>query len=359
MNHSCASCILVLLVALNSYSAEVTTIVGTGTKGFSGDGGQAKSAQLNNPFAVVRGPDDALYVCDVDNDRIRRIDQQGIITTVAGNGQRGYSGDGGLATDASLNQPYEIAWDKSQNMYFVEIGNHVVRKIDAQTRIILTVAGIGKPGFAGDDGPANQSMLNQPHSLAFDQDEMLYVCDILNHRIRQINIKGNVIKTWSGTGEKTTSPDATSISNAALFGPRAMAFDAEGNMWLALREGNALLKLDLSSGTIKRMAGTGKSGFTGNGGPALAATLAGPKCVSLDAQGNVYMADTESHSIRMYDIKKETIEVIVGDGKKGDGPDGTDLLKCQLARPHGVYIDKDGSILIGDSENHRVRRVQF
>ncbi len=290
----------------------------------------------------------------MDNHRVRRIDAKGIITTYAGNGDKAYSGDGGPATSAALNQPYELAWDEQRNLYFVEIGNHVVRRVDAKSGIISTVAGTGKAGFSGDGGRATEAQMNQPHSLAFNPQGELLVCDILNHRIRKIDLRTGMISTWSGTGEKKTSPDGTAIKDASLLGPRALAFDGQGNLWLALREGNAVLKLDAKSKQITRVAGTGKKGFTGNGGPALEATLSGPKCVSLDAKGNVYLADTESHSIRMINIQKGTLECLVGDGEKGDGPDG-DPLHCRLARPHGVFIDRDGACYIGDSENHRVR----
>ncbi len=335
----------------------VTTVVGNGVKGFSGDGGPAAAAQVNNPYAVARGPDGLMYICDVDNQRIRRIEKDGTITTYAGNGQKGYAGDGGLATQAALTEPYEMAWDKSGNLYFVERMNHIVRRVDAQTRLISTVAGNGQAGFGGDGGPATSAQLNQPHSLAFDASGKLLVCDIVNHRIRQIDIQTGVISTWSGTGEKKTASNGSPISGSPLFGPRAMAPASDGKIWLALREGNAVLQMDPTANTFQLVAGTGKSGFTGNGGPALQATLSGPKCLGLDAKGNVYLADTESHTIRMIDIKKGTLELIVGDGKKGDGPDGP-ALQCRLNRPHGVFIDHDGSIWIGDSENHRIRRVK-
>lgn len=335
----------------------VSTFAGTGVKGFSGDGGPAAKAQLNNPFAVVRGPDGYLYICDVDNHRVRRVAKDGTISTYAGSAKKGYSGDGGPATEAALNQPYELAWDKGGNLYFVEIGNHVVRRVDAKTGLISTVAGTGKAGFGGDGGPATKALMSAPHSLAFDPNGDLLVCDILNHRLRKIDMKSGTISTLSGTGEKKTSPDGSKIEGASLNGPRALAFAPDGTLWLALREGNAVLKLDMKAGTLQRIAGTGKSGFTGNGGPALEATLSGPKCVSLDSRGNVYLADTESHSIRMIDVKKGTLELLVGDGKKGDGPDGP-ALKCRLARPHGVFVDDDGGIYIGDSENHRVRLLR-
>ncbi|MFO1065322.1 MAG: hypothetical protein U0892_15760 [Pirellulales bacterium] len=253
-------------------------------------------------------------------------------------------------------QPYEMAWDKSGNLYFVDIGTHTVRKIDAETQVITTVAGIGKAGFGGDNGQAIAAQLNQPHSLAINGNGDLFICDILNHRIRKVDTKTGVITTWAGTGEKKTAAGGSKITGSPLNGPRALAFAEDGALWLALREGNAVLKLDPSSNRITHVAGTGKSGFTGNGGPALQATLSGPKCVSLDADGNVYLADTESHTIRMIDIAKGTLELIVGDGKKGDGPDGPPLA-CRLSRPHGVFVDNDGSIFIGDSENHRVRRL--
>jgi streptogramin lyase len=343
-----------LVMALPVAAGTVSTFAGTGTKGVAGDGGAATQAQLNNPFAIGRGPDGALYICDVDNHRIRRVLKDGKIETYAGNNQKGYAGDGGPAAKASLNQPYEMAWDRGGNLFFVELGNHCVRRVDAKTGRISSVAGTGKSGFAGDGGPAANAQFNQPHSLAFDAVGDLYVCDILNHRIRKIAMSTGQIATWSGTGEKTTAADGSPITGSPLHGPRAMAFAPDGKCWLALREGNAILLLDPKANTLKRVAGTGKSGFTGNGGPALEAKLAGPKCLGLDATGNVYLADTESHSIRFIDPKKGTVELLVGTGAKGDGPDG-DPLKCQLARPHGVFVDADGSIFIGDSENHRIR----
>lgn len=349
--------LLLALFASAAGAQTVSTFAGTGSKGFSGDGGPADKAQLNNPFAVARGPDGFIYICDVDNHRVRRVAKDGTISTFAGNGKKAYAGDGGPAIQASLNQPYELAWDTAGNLYFVEIGNHVVRKVDAKMGTISTVAGTGKAGFSGDGGPATKAQMSAPHSLAFDPQGDILICDILNHRVRKIDMKVGTISTWAGNGEKKTSPDGTPIGNSSLNGPRALAFANDGTLWLALREGNAVLKLDPMAGTLKRVAGTGKSGFTGNGGPALSATLSGPKGVSLDSKGNIYLADTESHSIRMINISKNTLDLLVGDGKKADGPDG-DPLKCRLARPHGVFVDKDDSVFIGDSENHRVRLLK-
>jgi streptogramin lyase len=347
--------IAILILSLESTAATITTFAGTGVKGFSGDGEPATAAQLNNVFAVARGPDGFLYFCDTDNHCVRRIGVDGKIETYAGNQKKGHQGDNGPALQASLNMPYEMAWDKDGHLFIVELGNHDVRKIDNQTRMITTIAGTGKAGFSGDGGPAKHGTFNQPHSLAFDSSGDLYVCDILNHRIRKIDMETGIIRTWTGTGRTETSPDGSPINEASLYGPRAIAFGTDGNCFLALREGNVLLRLDPKANSIQRIAGTGKSGFTGNGGPALQATLSGPKCVSLDAQGNVYFADTESHSIRYLNIKTGTLEILVGNGVRGDGPNHGDPLKCQLARPHGVFVDHDGAVFIGDSENHRIR----
>ncbi len=332
----------------------IETFAGTGQAGFSGDGGPAAAAKLNNPFGLARGPDGALYLCDMGNHCIRKISPDGKIATVAGTGQRGYSGDGGPALQAQLNEPYEIRFDKAGNLFFVEMKSHLVRRVDARTKIISTVAGTGQPGFSGDGGPATQAAMTQPHSLQFDSRGGLYICDIGNHRIRQVDMQTGVIRTFAGTGQKAPAPDGAKISGAPLNGPRAIDFDKAGNLWLALREGNAVYKLDLKTGTIHHAAGNGQKGFTGHGGPATRAALSGPKGLSVGPDGNVYLADTESHSIRMIDVKNGTLELIAGTGEKGDGPDG-DPLKCKMSRPHGVFVDADGSIFIGDSEAHRVR----
>lgn len=346
------------LLSLTAFSAEVKTVAGTGTKGYSGDGGPATQAEFNNVFSLTRGPDGALYVCDSDNHRVRRIAADGKVTTVAGNGTRGHSGDGGPATQASINTPYEVRFDAAGNLFIDEMGGHVIRKVDAKTGIISTIAGTGKAGYSGDGGPATAAQFNAPHSIEFDRAGDLYVCDILNHRLRKIDMKTGIVTTVAGTGEKKTAPDGSKFAGAPLFGPRALALDKDGNFWLALREGNAIVKLDMKDGTIHYVAGKGgKSGFAGNGGPALEATLGGPKGVSIAPNGDVYFADTESHSIRYIDLKKKTVEVLTGTGAKGDGPDG-DPLKCQYARPHGVFVDKDGAVYVGDSENHRVRVVR-
>ena len=334
----------------------IVTFAGTGQPGYSGDGGPATNAQLNNPYGIARGTDGSLYICDMENHVVRKVTRDGIISTVAGTGKRGYSGDGGLATRAELNEPYEVRFDKEGNIFFVEMRNGVVRRIDAKTKIISTVAGTGKAGFSGDGGAATSATLNQPHSIQFDPRGDLFICDIGNHRIRKVDLKTKIISTFAGNGERAATPDGAKISGTPLNGPRAIDFDKDGNLWLALREGNAVYKFDLKAGTIDHVAGTGQKGFTGNGGPAKRAALSGPKGLSIAPNGNVYLTDTESHSIRMIDVKRGTIELIAGTGERGNGPEA-DPLKCKMSRPHGIFVDSDGKIFVGDSESHRVRVI--
>ncbi len=349
--------ILVLYGFLPSPEMTVTTLAGTGVAGYSGDGGPAARAQLNNPYGISRGPDGGLYICDMGNRVIRQVAPDGTIRTFAGTGKKGYAGDGRPASQAELNEPYEVRFDRQGNMFIIERLNHVVRRIDVKDKTVSTVAGTGKAGFGGDGGPADKAMLSQPHSIQFDHAGNLYICDIGNHRIRRVDQKTGTISTFAGTGEKALPSDGARIDTAPLHGPRAIDFGADGKMWLALREGNAVYRIDVRNGTLNHLAGTGEKGFTGNGGPALLATLSGPKGISVGPDGNIYLADTESHSIRMVDVARNTLELIAGTGVRGDGPEGNPLA-CKFARPHGVFVDSDGSIYVGDSESHRVRVIR-
>jgi len=347
--------LLPLLAAISLSAASVSTFAGNGQKGYSGDNGPATSATMDNPFGVTRGPDGSIWFCEYTGQRIRKVTPDGKITLIAGNGKVGYTGDGGPATEATFNLPHELRFGpKRGNLFIVDMMNHAVRKIDTTTGIISTVVGTGKPGYTGDGGPADQAQLKNPHSIQFDANGDLFICDIGNSVIRKVDMKSHVITTIAGTGKPGDSPDGAPVKGTPIKGPRSIDFDAAGNLWFCTREGNQVLKLDLKADKISIIAGNGKKGFTGNGGPAKLATLSGPKGVAFDTAGNAWIADTESHSIRMVDMKTGNLELKIGTGVKGDGPDG-DPLKCQLARPHGVFVDKDGSVYVGDSENHRVR----
>ena len=343
--------------ALEADQAAVT-IAGTGVAGFSGDDGPGTQAQINNPYGLVTGPDGALYFCEIGNHRVRRLDlKTNRITTVAGSGQKGYAGDGGPALKAAMNEPYEVRFDRAGNMFFAEMQNHIVRRVDAKTQIVSTVAGTGAPGFAGDGGPAAKAQLRQPHSIAFDEEGRLLICDIGNHRIRRVDLHTGMIETWAGTGERKPTPDGAPIAGTPLNGPRAITAGADGNLYLVLREGNAVFRLDTRAGRIYHIAGTGETGYSGDGGPAKEARLAGPKGVAWAPDGSLYLADTENHTIRRIDLKSGIITTVVGNGKRGDGPDG-DALLCQLSRPHGIFVTTGGVVYISDSESHRVRTLR-
>lgn len=343
-------------LALEARDTLVTVVAGSGERGSAGDGGPALQATFDNPFGITRGPDAALYVVEFEGNVVRRIDADGVITRVAGSGRKGGAGDGGPALDAEFNQPHEIRFDRAGNLYLSDMLNHRIRKVDAVTRVVSTVAGTGTPGFGGDGGAATQASLNHPIAIQFDATGDLFICDIGNHRIRRVQMKTGVIETVAGTGQKLATPDGSPFATAPLYGPRTLDFDASGNLWVALREGNQIWRLNRSNGQAQLIAGTGKTGFKGNGGPGREATFSGPKGLAIAPNGMVYIADTENHAIRSIDPATGKVEAFVGDGVRGDGVGGKGA-DCRLARPHGVYVDRDGSVYIGDSENHRVKRA--
>jgi DNA-binding beta-propeller fold protein YncE len=334
----------------NAANSSVSTIFGTGSAGYS-------DQEVNNPYGLVIGPDRGLYFCDLDNQRIRRLDlRTHRTTTIAGNGQKAYSGDGGSAAGASLNMPHEIQFDSAGNLYIAERDNHVVRKVNATTGVISTFAGTGAPGFSGDGGPATRAQLRQPHSIIVDPRGRLLICDIGNHRIRQVELSSGTIETYGGTGERQPTPDGAPVKSAPLNGPRTIAIDRDGNLYLALREGNAIYRIAPKAATVHHVAGTGEQGYSGDDGPARVARLGGPKGLAY-ARGNLYVADTENHVIRRIHFKTGIITTVLGTGQRGDGPE-PDPLRCRLSRPHGVFVDAAGVLYVGDSEAHRIRIVK-
>src|ERR1700681_1854201 len=305
----CFGIALIGVAAGFAATLNVTTLVGTGTPGFS-------DTDVRNPYGMALGPDGAIYFCDLDNQRIRRLDlKTKKITTIAGNGQKGYQGDGGPAKDASLNMPHEVRFDPKGDLYIAERDNHVIRKVDMKTGIISTVAGTGSPGFGGDGGPATKAQFRQPHCVLLDRDGSLLICDIGNHRIRRLHLDSGIIETYAGTGEAAMPAEGAAVAGAPLRGPRSLALAPNGDLYVALREGNSIYRISRETQTLHRVAGTGEAGYSGDGGPARnakfggtpaspgAARSAGPKGLAVGADGDLYVVDTESNAIRRINLK--------------------------------------------------------
>jgi streptogramin lyase len=355
-----SACVVMLLaITAGAASPSITAAVGTGQAGYAGDGGPARLALLDNPFDVIFDAAGNMIISDTNNHCIRRVDAKtGIITTIAGTGKKGSSGDGGPATLATMNEPYGIAIDRDQHLYIVDRLNFKIRKVDAVTKSISTIAGTGKSGPAADGLKAIDAPLIEANGIAIIG-ETLFIADVKAQKVRTVNLATGILGTLVGTGVKKTTDGP--LNAAACNGPRALCASHDGHLYLAEREGNCLRKIDLSKQSITTIAGTGKSGFTGDGGPAQAATFAGPKAVCVDKVGNIYLCDTENEAIRKIDVASGIVTTVAGTGRtKTPGlGDGGDALQATLGRPHGVAIDPaDGSILIGDTLSHRIRRVK-
>jgi streptogramin lyase len=335
----------------------IDTIAGTGQRPDNGESGLAHQTNIGEPFGVEFGPDGALYIAEVANHRIRRLDlRTNKLTTVAGCGVAGYAGDGGPATKAKLNEPYEVRFDKFGNMFFVEMKNHIIRRVDSQTGKVSTIAGTGQPGYSGDGGPALKAKMKNPHSIALDEDGNIFVADIGNHRIRRIDMRTGVIESIAGNGERKMPHEDQQARDTPILGPRALFIEGS-TMWIALREGHSVWQLNLKQGNLLHVAGTGERGYGGDGGLACDATFDGPKGIAVGPQGHIYVVDTENQAIRKIDTMTESISTIAGNGQLGSTGDGGSATEAQLARPHGVCVGEDGAIYIGDTINNRVRVV--
>ncbi len=332
------------------------TIAGTGEQGYAGDGELAIAALLSEPFMCAFDAQGHMFVAEATNHCIRRIDTQtGVITTIAGTGELGYSGDGGPATEATLNQPYALDIAAGGDIYIVDRLNAVMRKIDAATGLISTVAGTGEPGSSGDGGPATQAQLREPNDCFLDRRGGLFIADIQDQRIRRLDLATGIITTSAGTGEKARAGDGRAATEASLLGARAVCMDSQGNTYICEREGNGIRKIN-RHGIMSTFAGTGERGYSGDGGPALTATWGAPKALRCDRDDNVLVVDTENHAIRRIDAVTGLVTTIAG-GRQGGQGDGGPATSAGLDRPHGCAIDARGNIFIADSNNHRVRVV--
>ena len=341
---------------MNFESGKIQTIAGTGEPGYSGDGGPAGRALLREPFMCDFDRQGNLYFSEARNHTVRRVDlATGVITTVAGTGAEGYSGDGGPAVSATLNQIYALIIDANNDIYVVDRLNAAVRRIEAATGIITTVAGTGEPGYSGDGGPGNMAQLREPNDVFLDGRRGLLIADIQDQRVRRLDLATGIITTFAGNGEKERAGDGGPAKQASILGARAVCMDSKGNTYICEREGHGVRRVD-ANGMMSTFAGTGERGYEGDGGPAITATWNGPKAIRCDLQDNIIVVDTENHAIRRIDATTGTVTTIAGGHQGGDG-DGGNATEAGLDRPHGCGVDGQGNIYIADSNNHRVRVV--
>lgn len=333
----------------------ISTVAGSGVRGCSGDGGPAVAAQLDNPFDIAFDADGNLVFSDTFNHRLCRIDARTqVIATIAGTGERGFSGDGGPATRAQLNEPYGVVVDRSGAVCFADRLNGRVRRVDP-SGIATTLAGDGAGRFGGDGGPAAAAGLVEPNGLALDAAQTrLFITDVADHRVRVIDLPTGRIDTFAGTGAPRHDGDGGPATQAGVFGARAVAVAPDGSVYVMERQGSSIRRI--RDGIIGTVAGTGARGYAGDGGDARRAVFAAPKEMALDAVGNIYVVDTENHAIRMIDAATWIVRTIAG-GTQGPHGDGGLATHAGLARPHGAAVGPDGAVYIADSENHRIRKL--
>ena len=332
----------------------ITTVAGNGTNGSSGDGGPATGAAINGPSGLDLNAVGDLYIAESFGNRIRKVDNNGIISTVAGTGSAGYSGDNGAATAAELNNPYGVAVDDSGNIYIGDSSNSCIRMVSAGGTI-TTLAGSGTYGYSGDGGPADAAEMNFPIGLALDGSGNLYFADQNNNRIRRIDLADKTISTVAGSGIASYSGDGGAAASARLYGSNGLAFDSSGNLYIADSSNNRIRKIN-AVGVISTVAGNGTSGFSGDGGQAAAAELCYPIAVAADSSGNLYIADSENDRIRKVDTSG-IITTVAGDGNGGYTGDGGQAAAAEIGYPQAVAVDSAGNLYIADSGNNVIRKV--
>lgn len=335
---------------------KLVVIAGGGT---GGDGVPALQGKLVEPFGVGFDKAGNMYIIEISGD-LRKVDGKGVLTTVAGVvNKKGDAGDGGPAAKSLFNGPHHLLVAPNDHIYIADTWNNRVRKIDAKTGVISTIAGTGQKGYSGDDGPAVKAQFGGIYCLALDsKGAQLYVADLDNRRIRMVRLDTGIVTTVAGNGKKGVPEDGADAKDAPLVDPRAVAVDAKGNVYVLERSGHALRVVD-TAGKIRTVVGvSGKAGQTGDGGDARQATMNGPKHLCVDAAANVLIADSENHLIRKYLAAEGKIVRVAGTGKKGNAGAGGPPERAELDRPHGVCVDAAGVLYISDSENHRVLRIE-
>jgi sugar lactone lactonase YvrE len=340
------------LLPLAAGAQTITTIIGSSSAGYGGDGLPATAASMNAPWGLARDAAGNFYIADYTNKRVRKVDPAGIITTFAGNGTAVSGGDGGPATAAGINGPTGIVVFGT-DVYIAEVQASKVRKVDA-SGIITTYAGNGTTGFSGDGGPATIANISTPNGLGVDNLGNIYIPDQGTNHIRKVNTSG-IISTIAGTGVAGYTGDGGPATLATMRLPNDVTVDAFGNVFFVDFLNNAIRKID-PSGIITTYAGTGVAGYSGDGGPATAAQMKGPGGVLTDAAGNLYIGVADNHAVRVVNTSG-IINTIAGTGSPGFSGDGGAPAMAMLNRPNKVALDPMGNVYVGDMNNNRVRKI--
>jgi sugar lactone lactonase YvrE len=334
---------------------KLVLVAGGGTQA---ENTSATRAKLQGQFGVDFDGKGNLYIVEMVGQRLLRVDGKGDLTVLAGTGRKGDGGDDGPPRKAEFNGMHSLAVTPDGDVYLADTWNNRVRRIDHKTGMIAAFAGTGEKGFGGDDGPAAKARFGGVYCVALDpKGEQLYLADLDNRRIRAIDLKTGTVRTVAGNGQKGVPEDGAEAVKAPLVDPRAVAVDAKGNVYILERSGHALRVVD-SQGKIRTVAGTGKAGATGDGGDARKATLNGPKHLCIDRDGSVVIADTENHLIRRYQPDTGKIVRVAGTGKKGTAGVGGPPEEAELSQPHGVHVSAAGELYIADSSNNRVLKIE-
>lgn len=336
---------------------KIVLFAGGGTKDVNGVA--ATEAMLKEPFGIAFDPAGNAHIIEMEKgQRLRKIDRGGIITTIAGAGGKGAAGDGGSARTAQFNGAHSLDIAANGDIYIADTWNLRVRKIDARSGVITTVAGTGEKGFDGDGGSAAKARLGGIYCMALDpRAPVAYLADLPNYRIRAVDLQTGKIRTVAGNGHKGPPKDGATAVDAPLVDPRAVAVDRKGNIYILERTGNALRVVE-PSGKIRTVVNSsGAKGATGDGGDALLATMNGPKHLCVDLNDNVIIADAENNLVRRFEPRTGRIVRVAGTGKKGSGGIGGPPERAELSRPHGVYVHTDGALYIVDSYNDRVLKI--
>jgi sugar lactone lactonase YvrE len=317
----------------------------------------ALTVPLVLPSAIVFDPTGNLYFADTGNHIIRKIDPTGNITTVAGTGTQGFSGDAGPATSATLDSPQGLALDTANNLYIADTHNHRIRKLNLTTGTLTTIAGT-TPGFSGDMASAISAQLNLPTALALDASNNLYLADTGNHRIRKITASTGIITTIAGTGTQGFSGDTGLAISAAIDSPTGLALDASSNLYLADTHNHRIRKITASTGIITTIAGNGAPGFSGDTTAATTASLTLPHGITIDPAGNLYLADTANHRIRRIDVATGIITTVAGDGTQAFAGDGGPAITASLDSPRNTAVSPSTLLTLSDTGNQRIRQLE-